>query len=142
MKHFREIVEKHFKLDIGRRTRNHDYVFARACYFKLCREIGGYGYARIGRTLSINHATVMHGLKKALPAILMHDNFKKREHDRLLNKFEHYNKIKHKKFELDELVIEYNKILLENTAIENINKELRAENEELRELIYKLADTD
>lgn len=142
MKHFREIVEKHFKLDIGRRTRNHDYVFARACYYKLCREIGGFGYARIAKTLCVNHATVMHSIKEALPGFLMSDTHRKKQHDLLLNKFEHYNKIKHKKFELDELVIEYNKILLENAAIENINKELRAENEELRELIYKLADTD
>lgn len=142
MKHFREIVEKHFKLDIGRRTRNHDYVFARACYFKLCREIGGYGYARIGRTLSINHATVMHGLKKALPAMLMHDNSKKRKHDSLINKFEHFNKIKNKRFDLNELVIEYNKILLENATIKQINNDLKKENEELIELIYKLADTD
>lgn len=135
MKKFRDIVEKHFKIDIGVKSRDHDRVFARACYFKLCRVVGGYSYQKIAKSLGLNHATVLHGLKKALPAMMSFDNNKKALHDSLIIQFEKFRKIEKEKLTLDQLVIKYNNELIKNGKLEK-------ENKELKEIIYQLADTD
>ena len=64
MKSIRNIVEKHFGIDISNKTRKFEYVFARACYYKICRDFGGYQYNKIAKTLNKNHATVLHALKQ------------------------------------------------------------------------------
>ena len=107
MRKIRNKVEKYFNLKLDEPTRRFEVVFARGCYFKLCRELTKNSYQRIGDTLGKNHATVMHGIKT------VND----------LNKFSSYNKIK-EKMNLTQLVREYNKLLLLVGEKDNKIKEL------------------
>ena len=70
---YRSIVEKHTKIKLSKPTRQFDYVFARSCYYYLCRSFGEMSFAKISATVEKNHATVMHSLKE-LPYIIKHDN--------------------------------------------------------------------
>ena len=63
------MVNKHFDLDITTRSRKYEYIVARACYYKICREIGGFTYHKIGQSVNKGHATVLHALAE-LPNIL------------------------------------------------------------------------
>jgi hypothetical protein len=126
-------VNKHFQIDIKDQTRKYEYVVARACYYKICREIGGYSYARIGRSVNKGHATVLHALAE-LPNILRHDIPMAKKCQLLFNKYDFYNKKKNEK-SLNELLVEYNIMVLENDQLKN-------KIDELTQTIYRLADLD
>ena len=68
LKEIRSIVEQEFNLNLKNKTRKQEYVFARAVYYKLCKEITKNSYDDIGKTLDKDHATVLHGVR-------MFDNF-------------------------------------------------------------------
>lgn len=63
LKEIRSIVEQEFNLNLNNKTRKREYVFARAVYYKLCREITNNSYDDIGKTLDKDHATVLHGVR-------------------------------------------------------------------------------
>jgi len=63
MSSIRTAVQDEFKLNIKRKCRRQNYVVARTIYFKLCKEITGLGYKKIGDTLGKDHATVLHAVK-------------------------------------------------------------------------------
>lgn len=131
MEEIKKIVQNHFKLDISENSRRFELVFARACYFKICRDLTKNSYQRIGASLGKNHATVMHGIK-TLNDLVETDKDLKNRFDSLLNKFSQYNKIK-EKMTLTQLVREYNKLLL-------LCGEKDAKIKELEQTIYQLAD--
>lgn len=133
MNRIKKIVEKHFNLKLNEPTRRFQVVFARGCYFKICRELTKNSYQRIGNTLGKNHATVMHGIK-AVNDLIETDKDLASEFNALLNKFSEYNKIK-EKMNITQLVREYNKLLL-------LCGQKDAKIKELTETIYRLADLD
>jgi len=49
--------------DNGKHLRRRDYVYARALYYGICREVTNLSLDQIGRTLGQNHATVLHSIK-------------------------------------------------------------------------------
>lgn len=58
-------VEKNTKVNLSRKDRKKHFVDARNIYYYLCyKYIPGVTYDRIGKEVSKNHATVMHGLEK------------------------------------------------------------------------------
>ena len=59
----REIVESHIKIDLSNKSRTQKFVYARAIYFKLCREYTLFSYKDIGASIKKNHATVIHSIK-------------------------------------------------------------------------------
>lgn len=59
----KQLVENETKLNLQTKTRKKEYVFARAIYFRLCKEFTTYSLASIGSTVNKDHATVLHGLK-------------------------------------------------------------------------------
>ena len=63
LKEIRSIVEQECNLNLNNKTRKREYVFARAVYYKLCREITNNSYDDIGKTLNKDHATVLHGVR-------------------------------------------------------------------------------
>lgn len=63
LKEIRSIVEQECNLNLNNKTRKREYVFARAVYYKLCREITNNSYEDIGKTLDKDHATVLHGVR-------------------------------------------------------------------------------
>jgi len=134
----RNLVEKHFNIDISNKSRKFEYVFARACYYKICRDFGGYTYIKIAKTLNKNHATVLHALKE-LEFMAKHDKYFLKKYNSLMAKFNlnvfktlNYND-RYKGMTLQQLVQDYNLLLLEN---ENLKSEIKG----LENSIYYLAE--
>tara|TARA_R100001509_G_scaffold123513_1_gene77234 strand:- start:254 stop:658 length:405 start_codon:yes stop_codon:yes gene_type:complete len=134
MEKYLKVVNKHFGLDISLNTRKFEYVFARACYYYLCRKFGGFSYSKIARSVNKNHATVMHSLKE-LPYMIKHDDVCLEKYNSLISKFDIKMCVQKNSITVETLVRDYNFLLLENDK-------LRGEIAELKELIYKLADID
>ena len=59
----RNAVNNAFNKKIQETTRRRDVVYPRAIYYKLAQDYSGESLASIGRTVSKDHATVIHGLK-------------------------------------------------------------------------------
>lgn len=134
MEKYLKVVNKHFGLDITEKTRKFEFVFARACYYYLCRKFGGFSFSKIGKSVNKNHATVLHSLKE-LPYMIKHDEVYLKKYNALMSKFDMNMCVQKNTITVETLVRDYNFLLLENDK-------LRGENAELRELIYKLADLD
>ena len=122
MEKYLRAVNKHFNLDIRANTRKFEYVVARACYYKICREIGGFSYSRIGRSVGKGHATVLHSLAE-LPNILKYDVLMAKKCKELFNKYDFLKKKEHEK-SLNQLLVEYNIMLLENDELKRKIEEL------------------
>ena len=133
MNKYLKAVNKHFDLDITTKSRKYEYIVARACYYKICREIGGFTYHKIGQSVGKGHATVLHALAE-LPNILRHDVPMASKCQKLFNKFDFIKKKENEK-SLNELLVEYNIMLLENG-------QLKKKIEELTQTIYQLADLE
>lgn len=56
-------VNKTYGLVISKKTRGREYVYARAVYYKLARELTDYSLSQIGLLVHRDHASVLHGLK-------------------------------------------------------------------------------
>jgi len=134
MEKYLKVVNKHFGIDIAEKTRKFEYVFARACYYYLCRKFGGFSFSKIAKSVNKNHATVLHGLKE-LPYMIKHDAVCLKKYNALIGKFDINMCVQKNTITVETLVRDYNFLLLENDK-------LRGENAELKELIYKLADLD
>ena len=85
IKHF---VEAELKINISRNTRKREYVYARAIFFKLCKEFLHQTLSNIGEFVGRDHASVIHGLY-VFDVIVLHN-------DSILNS---YTKIRNKIFE-------------------------------------------
>src|SRR6056300_1136929 len=55
-------VSKELGLSLNRNNRRREYVYARAIYFKLCREFSHATLTSIGKSVNRDHASVLHGL--------------------------------------------------------------------------------
>ena len=133
MEKYLVVVNKHFNIDLTAKTRQFNYVFARACYYKLCRDIGGFSYSSIARSVKKNHATILHGLKE-LPFMIKYNDVLLKKYNSLMSKF-NTNMCEQKKIGLDQLVQDYNFLLIEND-------QLKQKIEELTQTIYQLADLE
>jgi len=134
MKRYRKIVELHFGLDIGKKSREFKYIFARACYYYLLRKFTTYSLHDIGKSIGKNHATVINGLKQ-LDGMIQCKEINISLYNSLMSKFNVDMENGKAKVTLKQLVLDYNYLLLENDK-------LKAQIEELKETIYKLADLE
>jgi len=148
LKYFKDIVERHLEIKISTPSRKFEYIFARSCYYYLCRKFAKSSYAKISSTLNKNHATVMHGLKE-LPYILKQRKDLKESFNLILAEADKNYIYKNTKMTIDQLVMEYNFLLLKNgeqdLKIKKQDKKLkllRSENKEMKRVIYIMADTD
>lgn len=133
MEKYLKAVNNHFNLDIRAKTRKFEFVVARACYYKICREVGGYTYHRIAASVGRTHATVLHSLSE-LPHIIKYDYEIGKKCNDLFNQYDFLNKKEHKKT-LKELLVDYNILLIEND-------QLKQKINELTQTIYQLADLE
>ena len=150
MEHFKQLVQKHFDLDITVKSRKFKYVFARACYYFLCYNLDNKGVTEIARSVNVNHATVIHSLKE-LPFIVKHNDHNKIKFNSLIHKFEHALNRKIKDMNLQSILVDYNILVIENDRLtEEIRvlksdkkyKKLESKIDELKEIIYQLADCE
>ncbi|BAQ92668.1 DnaA-like protein [uncultured Mediterranean phage uvMED] len=63
IKEIRQLVERELELDLSHPSRLRARVYARAVYFKLCREHTVCSLNDIGLSVGRDHATVLHGIK-------------------------------------------------------------------------------
>ena len=145
---YREIVERHTQVKLNKLTREFDYVFARSCYYYLCRNFGEMSYAKIGKSVNKNHATVMHSLKE-LPYIIKHDLVRSKIYNKIISEAEKdYIETKNGK-SIERLVTDHNFYVMQcehlKTRLEQLDrkyKKIFAENLEMKRIIYIMADTD
>lgn len=127
----KRFVEKEFKITISRNTRKREYVYARAIYFKLCKEFSHQTLSKIGASVNRDHASVIHGLF-VFDVMVLHK-------DSILNS---YSKIRNRLFkETEDDLKKYNS--------ENYYKikyvQLLEEYQELQkryDMIYETQDTE
>ena len=61
----KDIVNQYFQIDISKKTRQQVYVDARGIYYSLSRElVPGATYEKLGKSVNLNHATVVNGMKQ------------------------------------------------------------------------------
>ena len=113
----RKEVEEATMQDLSSRRRQRELVYARAIYFKLCKEKTTSTLKKIADTLGLNHATVLHAINNVFPLIKKDEpylyeiysriknsddlkyikenyNALRKEHEGLINKYEKLIKLK------------------------------------------------
>lgn len=136
MEKIKRIINKHFDLDISDKTRKFEYVFARACYYKICRDFLGLTFHSIGKSLNKSHCTVLYAIKE-LPWMAKSNPYMLKKYNSLMKKY-NMSSIKEtidqqKDVDLQRLLVDYNLLLLENSH-------LKHKVEELTETIYLFAE--
>ena len=69
----RKEVEQATMQDLSVKRRHRELVYARAIYFKLCKEKTTLTLQQIADTLGVNHATVLHAIKNVFPEMMNHE---------------------------------------------------------------------
>jgi hypothetical protein len=114
----KEIINERTNINIDTPTRRRDHVYARAIYFKLCRDLTPLRLHEIAKTVDKNHATVLHGLNNIFPLLKQYDDplyniyVELMEH-KLMPLREKYDLLKHKYKELSKYTLDqkYNNLL-------------------------------
>ena len=145
---FKRLIESHFGYKIGVQSRIFKYVFARACYYELCKKNTSASFLTISKSVGRTHATVLHALKE-LPYMLLNDECCKKQYDELQIKVKKMSEGQSEKIDITQLVINHNLLVMENSQlinqIKNQTKEidlLTIDNKEMKRIIYIMADTD
>ncbi len=81
-------VTKELGINISRNTRKREFVYGRAIYFKLCREYTKLSLDDIGKTMDMDHASVVHAISKVFDSVILYDKFL----EDLYNQYKFYNK--------------------------------------------------
>ncbi len=72
-KRIQQLVTQYTNTDITTISRKRENVYARAIYFKLCKELTPLTLKQIGQTLNKTHATVIYSINNIFPAIKQYD---------------------------------------------------------------------
>lgn len=127
----KRFVEKEFKITISRNTRKREYVYARAIYFKLCKEFSHQTLSKIGASVNRDHASVLHGLF-VFDVMVLHK-------DSILNS---YSKIRNRLFkETEDDLKKYNSENYYKIKYEQLLEEYQ-ELQKRYDMIYETQDTE
>jgi len=69
IKEVRSFVEDKTQLDIGKKLRRRDHVYARAIFFYLARKYARATYYALAEEVSCNHASVIYSIRYTVPVI-------------------------------------------------------------------------
>ena len=72
-KEIKVLVETELDIDKSNKSRKRKLVYARAIYFKICRDRTYLSLQEIGDTLNLNHATVLHAVKNVFPSFKLYN---------------------------------------------------------------------
>ena len=72
-KQIRNYMETCLGIDLSFRSRKRSNVYARAVYFKLCKEYTRLSLTDIGASVNVDHATVIHGINNVFPLVMQYD---------------------------------------------------------------------
>jgi len=73
IKKIRKEVEQATMQDLSVKRRQRELVYARAIYFKLCKEKTTLTLQQIADSVSVNHATVLHAINNVFPTMMEHE---------------------------------------------------------------------
>ena len=117
-KGIRTHIENCLNIDLSLRTRKRNYVYARAVYFKLCKEYTRLSLNDIALSINMDHASVLHAINNVFPLVMQYDGH-------LQDLYEDY-KVSNK-YDTESMFESYSRIIRENMKlrreIENIKEE-------------------
>ena len=117
----RKEVEEATMQDLSSRRRQRELVYARAIYFKLCKEKTTSTLKKIADTLNLNHATVLHGINNIFPIIKKEEPFLYRVYSKIKNN-DDLNHIKENYYALrkehESLLVKYENLIETKTVDE------------------------
>ena len=102
----KELVEKETGIDITEKTHKRPVVYARAMYFKLCRDKTNHNLHEIGESVGRHHTSVLHAIREVWPeAMAYNEDFRftydrLKEDEKMLSWKERYFKLKKEYMEL------------------------------------------
>jgi len=107
----REIINERVNIDITNNTRDRRHVYARAVYYKLCRELTKMKLHEIASTVNRNHASVLHGINNVFKIIKeyndpMYEIYIDLTKEQMLPLREKYQILTHKYNELSKYIID------------------------------------
>ena len=117
-KKIRELVEQVYKVDITNSCRESRFVQARLIYYKLCIEFSQLNQTNIAKSIGRNHATLIHGMKQWDVYVRFFEGFEKNYNfiKAVLLEAKMFPNVK-KRITLDELLIKYNALMVENEQL-------------------------
>ena len=111
-------VTKYTGVNLARNSRQRRYVYARAIYFKLCREFSHATLFEIGKSVKRDHASVFHGLSVFNTIVLYSDSilsiYSKIKGELLefsVEALKKYNEDNYFRIKYEALLEDYNKLL-------------------------------
>ena len=110
-------INQRLNIDIKTNTRDRKHVYARAIYYKLCRDLTNMKLHEIAKTVNRNHASVLHGIKTVFPTLKEYKDpiykiyVELTEKDRLPLQ-QKYDLLNHKYLELCKYAVEFQRLLI------------------------------
>ena len=125
----KEAVEIQIDEQLNNKTRKREMVYARAVYFKLCKQHTRASLSRIGKSVEKDHATVLHGIKIYNDLIEKYEDLSEyREMYNMLDKIIKRNQLR-KYLKTTDLSVyyrnKYKKTLLDLREVRNENRLLK-----------------
>ena len=87
IKDVRSFVEDKTQLDIGKKLRRRDYVYARAIFFYLSKKYARATYYAMAKEVNCNHASVIYSIRNTVPVIFREEPQLKRICDHFVTLF-------------------------------------------------------
>ena len=72
-----KVIESRLKIELNKKTRKQEYIFARALFYALAYDGTRFTYSSIGRYIGRDHATVLHSVKNVFPQIISQKRYKR-----------------------------------------------------------------
>ena len=114
-----DFINAELKIDIRKKKKTNQYVFARTVYYKLAKELTNLPIAEIGRQVNKDHCSVIHNLKNFEEVV------KRKELKKIYDTF--------KEFPIKEDRVTYTEAL-------NINEQLRIQLTDLKQKYEQLLE--
>jgi len=114
-----DFINAELKIDITKKKKTNQYVFARTVYYKLAKELTNLPIAEIGRQVNKDHCSVIHNLKNFEEVV------KRKELKKIYDTF--------KEFPIKEDRVTYTEAL-------NINEQLRLQLTDLKQKYEQLLE--
>ena len=114
-----DFINSELKIDIRKKKKTNQYVFARTVYYKLAKELTNLPISEIGRQVNKDHCSVLHNLKNFDEVV------KRKELKKIYDTF--------KEFPLQEERTTYTQALIQNESLKLELIELKQKYEQLLE---------
>lgn len=147
--HIIKFINTELNIDIAKKKKTNEYVFARTLYYKLARELTNMSLEEIGTAVNKDHCSVLHNLKNFDEVIKrpqlknIYETFKEYPIEEERIKYtEVINLNKQLRLELIDLKQKYNQLLKDHTQrdISKLEELLEGLNEEQLESVYTKLD--